>query len=338
MAPTYSRGSCSGDASKEGVTFSIGTATASSSSTSPTTAAVASASPQNGTKAEAASALPDQGTGTAHIMAVKPISVTVTTSFQQTQTQSEFGEEKLRSNNKGSHKVILLSRHGESENNFSGKIGGDTNLSPRGRAYAAALASYINSLNIQCPVEVWTSGLKRTIATAAGVKCNQRKAMKELNELHAGCCEGMSYEEIQSEYPQEFAMRDQNKLTYKYPNGESYEDVLARVGPVIGNIEESILERRRDDDEEKVLLIVSHQAVLRCFLSHFLDIAESELPYIEVPLHTVIWLIQDEDTGKWSVSYVRLPVECVDTFRPKPQNCNLQRSESDALETVPTHY
>jgi len=139
----------------------------------------------------------------------------------------------------------------------------------------------------------------------------------------------MSYEEIQKEHPLEFALRDQNKLTYKYPNGESYEDVLARVGPVISNIEASINTTTPtkengeggsgDDDEQKVLLIVSHQAVLRCFLSHFLDIAESELPYIEVPLHTVIWLMQDEETGKWSVSYVRLPVECVDTFRPKPQ-------------------
>lgn len=76
-------------------------------------------------------------------------------------------------------------QHGESENNFSGKIGGDANLSSRGRAYAAALANYVNSLDFQCPVEVWTSGLRRTIATAAGVKCNQRKSMKELNELHA---------------------------------------------------------------------------------------------------------------------------------------------------------
>lgn len=122
--------------------------------------------------------------------------------------------DKFAYNNKGYRKIILLSRvgaiemifnnkilylshitpsnkkytflqHGESENNFSGKIGGDTNLSQRGRAYASALASYINSLDFQYPVEVWTSGLKRTIATAAGVKCNKRKAMKELNELHA---------------------------------------------------------------------------------------------------------------------------------------------------------
>jgi hypothetical protein len=48
-------------------------------------------------------------------------------------------------------------------------------------------------------------------------------------------------------------------------------------------------------------------------------------------------LMQD-DSEEWTMSHVRLPVECVDTFRPRPKNCTLRRSESDALETVPTHY
>lgn len=92
-----------------------------------------------------------------------------------------------------------------------------------------------------------------------------------------GCCEGMTYEEIQSKYPHEFAMRDQNKLGYKYPNGESYEDVLARVGPVIEKIEKDVEEQvNTAEDGDKVLLIVSHQAVLRCFLSHFLNIPEGK--------------------------------------------------------------
>ena len=91
-------------------------------------------------------------------------------------------------------------------------------------------------------------------------------------KLVQGCCEGLSYEEIQKKYPLEFAMRDQNKLTYKYPNGESYEDVLTRVETVIEKIEKT-----EKEDEQKIRLIVSHQAVLRCLLSHFLCISESKL-------------------------------------------------------------
>ena len=36
------------------------------------------------------------------------------------------------------------------------------------------------------------------------------------------------------------------------------------------------------------ILIISHQAVLRCLYSYFLNIPHSELPFINVPLHTLI--------------------------------------------------
>ena len=43
----------------------------------------------------------------------------------------------------------------------------------------------------------------------------------------------MTYEEIQAKYPKEFALRDQDKYHYRYPKGESYEDVVQRLEPVI---------------------------------------------------------------------------------------------------------
>ena len=47
----------------------------------------------------------------------------------------------------------------------------------------------------------------------------------------------MTYEEISLKYPAEFAARDMNKLTYRYPGGESYEDLVARLEPVIMELE-----------------------------------------------------------------------------------------------------
>ena len=35
-----------------------------------------------------------------------------------------------------------------------------------------------------------------------------------------GICEGMTYEEIEQTYPEEFAMRDDDKYYYRYPGGE----------------------------------------------------------------------------------------------------------------------
>jgi 6-phosphofructo-2-kinase/fructose-2,6-biphosphatase 2 len=43
---------------------------------------------------------------------------------------------------------IYLTRHGESEFNLCGRIGGDSELSERGQEYASALAKYISEQNI----------------------------------------------------------------------------------------------------------------------------------------------------------------------------------------------
>lgn len=46
-------------------------------------------------------------------------------------------------------RTIYLTRHGESLMNLEGRIGGDSNLTERGREYSKALAEYIIGQNIQ---------------------------------------------------------------------------------------------------------------------------------------------------------------------------------------------
>ena len=70
----------------------------------------------------------------------------------------------------------------------------------------------------------------------------------------------MTYEEIAEKYPEDFAARDEAKFTYRYPRGESYEDLVARLEPVIMELE-----------RQGNVLVVSHQAVMRCLLAYFLD-------------------------------------------------------------------
>nr|XP_020140751.1 6-phosphofructo-2-kinase/fructose-2,6-bisphosphatase 1 isoform X4 [Microcebus murinus] len=123
---------------------------------------------------------------------------------------------------------IYLCRHGESELNLRGRIGGDSGLSARGKQ---------------------------------------------------GVCEEMTYEEIQEHYPEEFALRDQDKYRYRYPKGESYEDLVQRLEPVIMELE-----------RQENVLVICHQAVMRCLLAYFLDKSSDELPYLKCPLHTVLKL------------------------------------------------
>ena len=57
-------------------------------------------------------------------------------------------------------RTIYLTRHGESEFNMSGKIGGDSGLSDRGSQYAASLAKFINDQDI--PGTVLSETLRHT--------------------------------------------------------------------------------------------------------------------------------------------------------------------------------
>lgn len=48
-----------------------------------------------------------------------------------------------------------------------------------------------------------------------------------------GICEGLTYKEIDERYPEQFKLREADKYQYRYPSGESYEDLVARLEPVI---------------------------------------------------------------------------------------------------------
>ncbi|XP_053656077.2 6-phosphofructo-2-kinase/fructose-2,6-bisphosphatase isoform X3 [Cherax quadricarinatus] len=201
-------------------------------------------------------------------------------------------------------RTIYLARHGESTHNEMGRIGGDANLSENGRLFGSVLAKYIKDQNIP-KLRVWTSWLKRTIQTAEGIEAPQER-WKALNEIDAGICEEMTYAEIKRHFPEDFAARDQNKFSYRYPRGESYEDLVARLEPVIMELE-----------RQGNVLLIAHQAVLRCLLAYFLDKPSDELPYIEVPLHTVIKLTPVAYGCK--EEYVPLHVPAVNTHRAKPE-------------------
>ena len=53
--------------------------------------------------------------------------------------------------------VLYLSRHGESENNVYGKIGGDAALSDNGKAYAVKLADYFKDYD---DLQAWRHNLE----------------------------------------------------------------------------------------------------------------------------------------------------------------------------------
>ncbi|KAG7269266.1 hypothetical protein CRUP_024893, partial [Coryphaenoides rupestris] len=175
---------------------------------------------------------------------------------------------------------IYLCRHGESHHNAEGRLGGDSELSARGKE------------------------LRRTIQTAEalGVPYEQWKI---LNEIDAGVCEELSYKMIEETYPEEFAMRDLDKYFYRYPGGESYQDLVQRLEPVIMELE-----------RQGNVLVICHQAVMRCLLAYFLDKSADDLPYLKCPLHMVLKLTPV--AYGCQVEMFDLKVEAVNTHRDRP--------------------
>ncbi len=184
------------------------------------------------------------------------------------------------SNLQVTRRPVWLTRHGESEWNVLGRIGGDASLSPHGREYARNLAAHVRGhFGAASDLDVWTSTLRRARETAAplGIEIGEWRALDEIN---AGSCDGMTYAEIERSLPAEFEARKRDKLAYRYPRGESYQDVIQRLDRVI--IE---LERYRTP-----VLIIAHRAVLRALYAYFQQLARSEAPHLDMPLHTLIKL------------------------------------------------
>ena len=203
-------------------------------------------------------------------------------------------------------RTIYLTRHGESEYNQLGKIGGDSELSPRGQQYARALAQYFHTESV-AGLRVWTSRLRRTIQTSAHINAPQER-WRALNQIDAGWMENLTYEQMAEKFPEEFAARQQDKLSYRYPSGESYEDIVARLEPVMMELE-----------RQGNVLLVAHQAVLRCIMAYFLDrsdLGTEDLPYIEVPLHTLIKLTPQ--AYGCEAEFIKFPIEGRDTQWPAP--------------------
>ncbi|KAL4343012.1 hypothetical protein S245_035995 [Arachis hypogaea] len=174
---------------------------------------------------------------------------------------------------------ILLTRHGEIQDNVRGRIGGDAALSEAGELYKKKLANFVGKrLKSERAASIWTSTLQRTILTASPIVGFPKIQWRALDEINAGVCDGMTYEEIKKNMPEEYESRKKDKLRYRYPRGESYLDVIQRLEPVI--IE---LERQRAP-----VVVISHQAVLRALYAYFADRPLQEIPHIEVPLHTII--------------------------------------------------
>jgi broad specificity phosphatase PhoE len=153
--------------------------------------------------------------------------------------------------------VLLLARHGETDWNRERRFQGhaDRPLNDVGRRQALELAELLRG---EVLATVYTSPLKRASETARIVAEQLDLVPRELEalrEIDVGDWEGLTIEEVRARYP---AALDSSWHS-GWPNGETYDELSARVLPALLELETL--------HPEETVLGVTHAGPIRAALA-----------------------------------------------------------------------
>ncbi|KJU86952.1 Phosphoglycerate mutase [Candidatus Magnetobacterium bavaricum] len=174
--------------------------------------------------------------------------------------------------------TVYLLRHGktigDNERRYKGHT--DVPLSDDGIRQAARSAQYIKRYATRGIQRIYCSDLSRTIESAEmiGKPFDLTPVKVEgLRERHFGRWEGMTFDEVSQNYPQEFDQWAKNPLAFSPIDGESTLDVSARVMPVFYDI----IAKHRDES----IVVVAHGGVNRVILATLIGVPLENLFRIE---------------------------------------------------------
>jgi phosphoserine phosphatase len=162
--------------------------------------------------------------------------------------------------------TIILTRHGHVDGirpkRFRGRE--DLTLTQRGEAETRAVAEHIAAR--WRPTKVFTSPLRRCVATGAAIAsaCHVEAVVFDgLNDLDYGSWQFKTYEEIEHTHPQLFAQWFAAPHLVRFPGGESLQDLVARTADAL----RFVLKHHVDD----TVVLVGHDSVNRTLLLQLLD-------------------------------------------------------------------
>ena len=163
---------------------------------------------------------------------------------------------------------LLLVRHGETDVSIRGRCFGrlDVGLSEEGRRQADALGATLCKVRLTA---VCSSPLVRALDTATAIATPhglRPLPLDVLRELDFGELEGLTHEQIREERPELYQEWMESPATVRFPGGESFADLRARVLPAVSEI----VERHRGE----VVAVVAHGGVVRVVLADALGLAD----------------------------------------------------------------
>jgi probable phosphoglycerate mutase len=159
---------------------------------------------------------------------------------------------------------IILIRHGHVEGiepeRFRGRR--DVPLTPRGQAEAQAVAGRV--ARAWRPHQIYTSPLERCVATGAAIAraCKiEARTLAALNDIDYGAWEFASHREMQESNPALFAAWFATPQLVRFPDGESLQDLAARVADafrfIVGRHANETVVVVGHDSANRVLLLLS---------------------------------------------------------------------------------
>ncbi|MGB9552880.1 MAG: histidine phosphatase family protein [bacterium] len=170
---------------------------------------------------------------------------------------------------KGIKTKLYLVRHGSTAWNEVVRFRGsaDIPLSARGLKQAEALANFLRDARLSA---IYTSPQRRAKNTAKIINKFHHLPIEERPELKSvnyGKWEGKLEEEVARDYPQLYREYIEHIESFRFPQGETLEDLKERALMVI---KEGI-----SNFEGGEILVVSHQVVTRVLICALLDISSS---------------------------------------------------------------
>lgn len=186
---------------------------------------------------------------------------------------------------------IYITRHGETEWNKAGKMQGwqNSNLTEKGISNAKKLGESLSRIEFDY---IYSSPLGRALDTSKyirGSKNTEIIVKDSLKEMGFGCWEGVDHSEVEKLYPVQRHNFWSNPHLYEPVDGESYEELLRRVG--------ALFEEIAADKSAQNVLIVTHAAVKKAIYSILRDIPLEAFwgpPYMHDTCLTVLEVVNGE--------------------------------------------
>ena len=165
--------------------------------------------------------------------------------------------------------TLYLVRHGATDANLRQPYvlqgrGMDLPLNETGRRQAQCVRKLFERTAVAA---VYSSPLRRALETAQAIAEPHRldvAAIDALIECDVGRWEGMAWDQIRRDFPQEYEDFQRDPSQFPYLGGESYRDVSLRALPVLADL----LERHAG----RSIIAVAHNVVIRACAATFLGI------------------------------------------------------------------